>query len=336
MTSASPRAAIAAMICAGGLVGCMAGGGHHAVGAPHARYPVSMSRTVRDARGQILKTTEQQVVGQYEESYTGWSFIWGLVSVGGEKDASESINGQVQQATGDAVVNFAVESRGCAASFLSILGWLPFVPTCHGMKLTGDIVRVKPEDKAVAPPEPSPSSAALARPGAKDRDRDTFPDDEDKCPDDAEVFNGTKDDDGCPDTGGKPLIVVNEKASPPSIVATKPMRVAVGKFALAQIDPPATAVARAIGQQLLLHLDWNVRVGFRPSQNTDAARADAAARTEAFVKVLRTFANNESAARPAEWDDVKNAKDAQRLGFGVLVEVKPGPAAGDKATGEKQ
>ncbi len=40
----------------------------------------------------------------------------------------------------------------------------------------------------------------------KDRDKDGFPDDTDKCPDEPETFNGTKDDDGCPD--GKTTVEV--------------------------------------------------------------------------------------------------------------------------------
>jgi hypothetical protein len=41
-----------------------------------------------------------------------------------------------------------------------------------------------------------------------DRDGDTYENAVDKCPEEPETFNGVADDDGCPDTGGKPLAVL--------------------------------------------------------------------------------------------------------------------------------
>ena len=61
-------------------------------------------------------------------------------------------------------------------------------------------------------PSPDPTRNGCPNP---DRDGDSYDDPVDKCPDQPEVFNGVTDDDGCPDEGGKPLVVVE---SPPDAV----------------------------------------------------------------------------------------------------------------------
>ena len=53
----------------------------------------------------------------------------------------------------------------------------------------------------LAPDDPGPlcRSCRLTRTRPADRDADTFDDSADKCPDQAENFNGVEDEDGCPD-----------------------------------------------------------------------------------------------------------------------------------------
>ena len=58
-----------------------------------------------------------------------------------------------------------------------------------------------PSDEAA----PAPAPVAITPATGADRDHDGIPDVDDKCPDDPETVNGVRDDDGCPDTGGRVL-----------------------------------------------------------------------------------------------------------------------------------
>jgi hypothetical protein len=65
-----------------------------------------------------------------------------------------------------------------------------------------------PGDESAAPAPTAVSAPAGASPAAApaaDRDHDGIPDAVDQCPDQPETVNGVKDDDGCPDSGGKVL-----------------------------------------------------------------------------------------------------------------------------------
>src|SRR5262245_30437678 len=59
------------------------------------------------------------------------------------------------------------------------------------------------------PPVPRAVAAPTARPGdaGGDKDRDRIPDARDQCPDDPEAYNGTDDEDGCPDRGKVVVII---------------------------------------------------------------------------------------------------------------------------------
>jgi outer membrane protein OmpA-like peptidoglycan-associated protein len=68
-----------------------------------------------------------------------------------------------------------------------------------------DFYAAKPAPVAtpVPTPEPTPAPPVVIEPlgplPPSDRDKDGIPDDKDPCPDEPEVFNGIKDEDGCPD-----------------------------------------------------------------------------------------------------------------------------------------
>lgn len=65
-------------------------------------------------------------------------------------------------------------------------------------------------------PAPAPHSEPAARAeGSSDRDGDSIPDADDLCPNDAEVFNGRDDDDGCPDRAVDYFVPVAPTHAPP-------------------------------------------------------------------------------------------------------------------------
>ncbi|MEP7127008.1 MAG: hypothetical protein ABJE95_39110 [Byssovorax sp.] len=153
-----------------------------------------------------------------------------------------------------------------------------------------------------------------------DRDKDTFLDAADKCPDQAETWNGFQDEDGCPDEApkgkAKPEITVKDAtAKKPASMA---LNEAIKLTAQNEVDPVSLPALRALAAQLLLHPEWSLSVGARPSPK-DADPAAATARAQAVVKAIRGFARREKAAEVAAWDAVKGAPRAAELGLGVVL-----------------
>jgi hypothetical protein len=124
-----------------------------------------------------------------------------------------------------------------------------------------------------------------------DRDGDTYDNAVDKCPDEPETWNGVADDDGCPDTGGKPLVVVNEKSGKVRLeVAASDKLVAGG--------PTLRAIAFEANQ----HRGWKLLVATRGANgaNGKGGVADAAA----IADSLDALAHRDVAEAIA-WDEVK-------------------------------
>ncbi|HEY2511112.1 MAG TPA: thrombospondin type 3 repeat-containing protein, partial [Polyangiaceae bacterium] len=127
-----------------------------------------------------------------------------------------------------------------------------------------------------------------------DRDGDTFENASDKCPDEPETFNGVTDDDGCPDTGGKPIAVLEGETAKagaklhPRIKLRPDAKLVAGSTAL-----------RAIVVELHRHPEWTVLV---------AARADRNAKAEAPLAQASLLADELDAlahrnlAEPSAWD----------------------------------
>ena len=154
-----------------------------------------------------------------------------------------------------------------------------------------------------------------------DQDKDTFLDAADKCPDQAETWNGFQDEDGCPDEAprgkARPALKLEDAT------AKKPASIAPGeaiKFTAAnEVDPASLPVLRALSAQLLVHPDWSLSIGVRPSPR--GGEAEATARTQALVKAIRGFARRDKAAAVAAWDTVKAAPRAAELGLGIVLVV---------------
>ena len=161
-----------------------------------------------------------------------------------------------------------------------------------------------------------------------DRDGDTFLNEEDKCPDSAEVFNGVADDDGCPDEGGKPLVVIDDKRK---VRLAAPIKL-VGPVALPEVDPSSVTTLRALALELNRHRDWTVAVGARPKAGDDG-QIDALARSFAIVRVLSNLSHRDGIAETVGWDAVKNQPQAD-TGIAFTILVLPS-SAGAKPEGAK-
>jgi hypothetical protein len=146
---------------AASLVGCA--GASSEIVAPGAKVPISLSRGVRDADGEIVPQSRQEIVGHFEQDATAWGMAYSLAKLTPTTDISDAVNEQVARADGQAVVRLSVRSKPCALNFVEVLNWLPFWPGCSNLVIAGDIIRVKkkaPPPVAVAEPAPPPAPPA--------------------------------------------------------------------------------------------------------------------------------------------------------------------------------
>lgn len=162
--------------------------------------------------------------------------------------------------------------------------------------------------------EPSTDPALNGCP-SPDRDGDTYLNDADQCPDSAEVYNGVKDDDGCPDEGGKALVVFDGKKG--SIKTATAIRLVSSASGVA-IDPASLTTVRAIATELNHHHEWTLAVGARPTGNAN----DSLERALVLVTALTQMTHRDGAAETVSWDAVKRQPGAES-GLGLLLLVAP-------------
>jgi hypothetical protein len=130
------------------------------VTAPRAAYPVSLSRGIRDASGELVPESRREVVGHFEWSKTKWTMLWKAVDFGSdEADVSDEVNAQVAAAKGDGIIHFRMDTEACAVTQAFLPMILGIIPTCSTATFHGDIIRVRPAPAPAAPP-PAPSVPA--------------------------------------------------------------------------------------------------------------------------------------------------------------------------------
>jgi hypothetical protein len=155
-----------------------------------------------------------------------------------------------------------------------------------------------------------------------DRDGDSYLNDEDKCPNEPEVFNGIKDDDGCPDEGGRPLVVIDEKSPKLPIHLAAPIKL-VGKPDSRDVDPASVMTLRALVLELNRHRSWTLFIGVRPGagkpEDAQHAAISAAAAISAIVDKL---ALRDEASEAVGWDAVKQQPESF-TGVGLMIVVAP-------------
>ena len=160
-----------------------------------------------------------------------------------------------------------------------------------------------------------------------DRRRRPFPDDEDKCPDEPENFNGIEDEDGCPDEGGKPL-VTRWTTGEPALRLAAAIKLA-GAADAPTIDPATLPVLRALALELHRNSTWTAVVGARPVGKAPDAEAQALGRAIVLVDWLAKHVRRERVAETVGWDAVRRQPGAEASGIGIAIFVEPAvpPAA---------
>ena len=172
-----------------------------------------------------------------------------------------------------------------------------------------------PKDKG----EPSTDPTRNGCPSL-DRDGDSFDNGVDRCPDEAEVFNGVKDDDGCPDEGGRPLILVAGEAEAFTLTPALPITI-VGAGDAAEVDRRSEPTLRAIARELNRHPDWTLGVGVRPGPGKGPeAQQDALARAMLVANRVALYTHRPASAEAVGWDAVKHQPGAA-AGLGLVVLV---------------
>jgi hypothetical protein len=122
-------------------VGCA--GANVEVVADHARYPISLSGSVRDAQGTLLDGRAFRVVGRLELATSRIGILYSTVTPDSKLDISDDVNAQVAAAGGEAVLRLSVTvADDCnVLNGFPLLNALPFWPGCVPVSVRGVIVR---------------------------------------------------------------------------------------------------------------------------------------------------------------------------------------------------
>ena len=140
-----------------------------------------------------------------------------------------------------------------------------------------------------------------------DRDGDGYDNDADECPDAAEVYNGVKDEDGCPDEGGRALVVVVEKGVRPTVRFATPLAFGGAHAASAEtdeLDAASVMTLRALALELNRHRDWTVAVGAKADRKPALPHATEIART------IARFTHRDDVATAVPWDSARGGSES--------------------------
>jgi len=145
------RRALVLMLMVSAAGGCA--GGRVSIVAERSRYPISLSRAVRDQTGRLYEGLSLEHVGTLDAGGTRVGILYSALTIPPSMDISDDVNQQVAAAGGEAVVALTV-SVGVGCEILNvfpILNIVPLWPGCVPVSVTGDIVRRRP---LLAPPPP--------------------------------------------------------------------------------------------------------------------------------------------------------------------------------------
>jgi hypothetical protein len=162
-----------------------------------------------------------------------------------------------------------------------------------------------------------------------DKDGDTYDDVDDRCPEQAETFDGFEDADGCPDADPKKprpaLAVLDEKTQ--SVRVRAPIGFEAMPRAL-ELTQKSHVALRALGQLLHEKPGLTVLVGVRPQNASPAAAQEALNRSSTIVLLLRALAHREDAAESVAFSVVAKLPGVAAGGVGfAATERKPKPSA---------
>jgi hypothetical protein len=167
-----------------------------------------------------------------------------------------------------------------------------------------------------------------------DRDGDTFDDAEDRCPDASETFDGTDDQDGCPEQKPRQPLARFEPVKAPKgarlLMRTTGVITFDTKGGGVRLSPASEGIVRAIAALLNAHPDHVVMVAVRPAGTTPRAEQEALTKSFAVADALRALTHRDDVAETIGWTALARVPGAARpegIGFLVLAPVPPPPAA---------
>jgi hypothetical protein len=159
-----------------------------------------------------------------------------------------------------------------------------------------------------------------------DRDGDTYDNDVDQCPDEPEVFNGVKDDDGCPDEGGRLLATV-EVVGRAVVLRTSHPILFTGSSDAPVIDPGSETTVRAVAREVNLRPDWTLAVATLPgSGKPEEAQRASVERARLLANRIALYTHRADSAHAVGWDAVKQRPGpASDVVFTVLTRSQAQP-----------
>jgi hypothetical protein len=161
-----------------------------------------------------------------------------------------------------------------------------------------------------------------------DRDGDTFDDPEDRCPDAAETFDGTDDQDGCPEEKPRQPLARFEPVKAPKgarlLLRTTRALTFDTKGGGVRLSPASDGIVRAIASLFNAHPDHVVMVAVRPIGTTPGAEQEALTKSFAVADALRALTHRDDVAETIGWAALGRVPGAARpegIGFLVLAPV---------------
>ncbi len=144
----------------------------------------------------------------------------------------------------------------------------------------------------------------------------------DRCPEEAEDFDGDQDDDGCPDPDApkkkpSPLISLSLAGAEGYVQFARPLRWETStSTVISTID---VVVLRAIAKELRLHREWSATIAVRPKTNRPEDVKLADERAAAIVRALQRLTLRDQSAKRETFTEVSRAPGAQQSGVGILL-----------------
>ena len=124
-----------------GILAAGCAGGRGTLRVESDKYPVSMTEFLFAADGSVVRAKQSQVVGKLQDGWGQWTLLWTLIPLNRrDQDLSQLVNAAVEQAGGNAVVNFRMTCGEDPIWMISSL--IPVIPTLARIHIDGDIVRL--------------------------------------------------------------------------------------------------------------------------------------------------------------------------------------------------
>jgi hypothetical protein len=155
-----------------------------------------------------------------------------------------------------------------------------------------------------------------------DKDGDTIDDSDDKCPEQAENFNGIEDGDGCPENPAKnqkpkpDLVSLDTSGKHATLVIHGPITFDVTPDSV-ELSAKSDSTVRALGEILNQHPNLILLVGAKPASNSPEAEQRALNESFALVFALRRLTHRDEVAETVSFQVVAKTPGAAARGLGI-------------------